>query len=130
MLVYMHTHYMFQSNWPFSSVKIGFALQVFIRHCYHCGLYRFVLCRHACVQFLQFLCGSIYSHSSVMQSWMCPCCWVQLINSPCMVTLGYGLCFQHRNSRTFPIKSLAHDSGHTLVCAEYSYLKGSPNTNS
>jgi hypothetical protein len=45
-------------------------------------------------------------------------------------TLGYGFHFQHRNSRTFPIESLAHDSGRTLVCAEYGYLKVSPNTNS
>jgi hypothetical protein len=29
-----------------------------------------------------------------------------------------------------PIESLAHDSGRTLVCAEYGYPKGSPNTNS
>jgi hypothetical protein len=36
----------------------------------------------------------------------------------------------NRNSRTFPIESLVHDSGHTLVCAKYGYLKGSPNTNS
>jgi hypothetical protein len=34
------------------------------------------------------------------------------------------------NSITFPIESLAHDSGRTLVCAEYGYPKGSPNTNS
>jgi hypothetical protein len=27
----------------------------------------------------------------------------------------------------FQLKTL-HDSGRTLVCAEYSYLKGSPNT--
>jgi hypothetical protein len=27
-------------------------------------------------------------------------------------------------------ESLAHDSGRTLVCAEYGYPKGSPNTNS
>jgi hypothetical protein len=45
-------------------------------------------------------------------------------------TLGYGFHFQHRNYRTFPIESLAHDSGRTLICAEYGYLKGSPNTNS
>jgi hypothetical protein len=45
-------------------------------------------------------------------------------------TLGYGFHFQHRNSRAFPIESLAHDSGHTLVCAEYGYPKGSPNINS
>jgi hypothetical protein len=45
-------------------------------------------------------------------------------------TLGYGFHFQHRNSRTFPIESLAHDSGSTLVCVEYGYPKGSPNTNS
>jgi hypothetical protein len=45
-------------------------------------------------------------------------------------TLGYGLHFQHRNLRTFPIESLAHDSGRTLVCAEYGYPKGSPTTNS
>jgi hypothetical protein len=44
--------------------------------------------------------------------------------------LGYGFHFHHRNSRTFPIESLAHDSGRTLVCAEYGYPKGSPNTNS
>jgi hypothetical protein len=30
----------------------------------------------------------------------------------------------------FPIESLAHDSGRTLVRAEYGYPKGSPNTNS
>jgi hypothetical protein len=34
------------------------------------------------------------------------------------------------NSRTFPIESLVHDSGRTLVCTEYGYPKGSPNTNS
>jgi hypothetical protein len=45
-------------------------------------------------------------------------------------TLGYGFHFQDNNSRTFPIESLAHDSGRTLVCAEYGYPKGSPNTNS
>jgi hypothetical protein len=31
---------------------------------------------------------------------------------------------------TFPIESLAHDNGRTLVRAEYGYPKGSPNTNS
>jgi hypothetical protein len=31
---------------------------------------------------------------------------------------------------TSKIESLAHDSGRTLVCAEYGYPKGSPNTNS
>jgi hypothetical protein len=36
----------------------------------------------------------------------------------------------NKNSRTFPIESLAHDSGRTLVCAKYGYPKGSPNTNS
>jgi hypothetical protein len=45
-------------------------------------------------------------------------------------TLGHGFHFQHRNSRTFPVESLARDSGRTLVCAEYGYPKGSPNTNS
>jgi hypothetical protein len=45
-------------------------------------------------------------------------------------TLGYGFHFQHRNSRTLEIESLAHDSGSTLVCAECGYPKGSPNTNS
>jgi hypothetical protein len=30
----------------------------------------------------------------------------------------------------FLIESLAHDSGRTLVCAEYGYPKGSPNTSS
>jgi hypothetical protein len=45
-------------------------------------------------------------------------------------TLVYGFHFQNRNSRTFPIESLALDSGRTLVCAEYGYPKGSPNTNS
>jgi hypothetical protein len=33
-------------------------------------------------------------------------------------------------SRTFPIEILAHDSGRTLVRAEYGYPKGSPDTNS
>jgi hypothetical protein len=36
----------------------------------------------------------------------------------------------NRNSRMFPIEIHAHDSGRTLVCAEYGYPKGSPNTNS
>jgi hypothetical protein len=45
-------------------------------------------------------------------------------------TLGYGFHFQQRNSRTFPIESLAHDSGRNLVRAEYGYPKGSPDTNS
>jgi hypothetical protein len=44
--------------------------------------------------------------------------------------LGYGFHFQHRNSTTFPIESLAYDSGSTSVCAEFGYPKGSPNTNS
>jgi hypothetical protein len=34
-------------------------------------------------------------------------------------TLGYGFHFQQRNSRTFPIERIAHDSRRTLVCAEY-----------
>jgi hypothetical protein len=33
-------------------------------------------------------------------------------------------------SGTFPVEDLAHDSGRTLVRAEYGYPKGSPNTNS
>jgi hypothetical protein len=41
-----------------------------------------------------------------------------------------GIHFQHRNSRKLAIESLAHDSGRTLICAEYGYPKGSPNTNS
>jgi hypothetical protein len=41
-------------------------------------------------------------------------------------TLGYGFHFQQRNPRMLPIESLAHDSGHTLVCAKYGYPKGSP----
>jgi hypothetical protein len=45
-------------------------------------------------------------------------------------TQGYGFHFQRRNSRTFPIESLAHDSERTSVCAEYGYPKGSPDTNS
>jgi hypothetical protein len=44
-------------------------------------------------------------------------------------TLWYGFHFQHRHSRAFPIKSLAHDNGLTLVYAEYGFQKGSPNTN-
>jgi hypothetical protein len=42
-------------------------------------------------------------------------------------TLGYGFHFEHRNPRTFPIDSFAHDSGRTLVRPEYGYPKGSPN---
>jgi UV DNA damage repair endonuclease len=38
-------------------------------------------------------------------------------------TLGYGFHFQRRNSRTFPIESLAHDSGCTLACVEYGIQK-------
>jgi hypothetical protein len=44
-------------------------------------------------------------------------------------TVGYGFHFQHRNSRTIPNESLAHDSGRILVCAEYGYPKGSQITN-
>jgi hypothetical protein len=43
---------------------------------------------------------------------------------------GTASTFNIKNSRTFPIESLANDSGRTYVCAEYSYPKGSPNTNS
>jgi hypothetical protein len=43
-------------------------------------------------------------------------------------TLGYGFHFQHTDSRRIPIEGLAHDSGRTLVCVEYGYPKGSPNT--
>jgi hypothetical protein len=39
-------------------------------------------------------------------------------------TLRYGFHFQHRNSGTFPVKDFAHDSGRTLVHAEYGYRKG------
>jgi hypothetical protein len=42
-------------------------------------------------------------------------------------TLGHGFHFQHRNSRTPSIESPSHDSGRTLVRAEYGYPKGSPN---
>jgi hypothetical protein len=45
-------------------------------------------------------------------------------------TLGYSFHLKHRNPRMFPIESFAHHSGRTLVCAEYGYPKGSPNTNS
>jgi hypothetical protein len=38
--------------------------------------------------------------------------------------------FQHRNSGTFPVESHDHVSGRNLVCAEYGYLKGAPDTNS
>jgi hypothetical protein len=46
------------------------------------------------------------------------------------IALGYGFHFQHRHSTTFPIESLAHYNERTLVCVEYGYPKGSPNTNS
>jgi hypothetical protein len=42
--------------------------------------------------------------------------------------LGYGFHFQHRHSRTFPSESLAYNTGRTLVCAKYSYLKAPQNT--
>jgi hypothetical protein len=45
-------------------------------------------------------------------------------------TSEYGFHIQHRNSGMFPVEDLAHDSGRTLVRAEYGYQKGSPNTNS
>jgi hypothetical protein len=31
--------------------------------------------------------------------------------------------------KCFQLKAFAHDSGHTLVPAEYGYPKGTPNTN-
>jgi hypothetical protein len=37
--------------------------------------------------------------------------------------LRHGFHFQHRNSKTFPIESLAHDSGRSLVRAEHQQLK-------
>jgi hypothetical protein len=43
-------------------------------------------------------------------------------------TLGYGFHFQHRNPRTLPVNSTAHDSEQTLVRAEYRYPKESPHT--
>jgi hypothetical protein len=46
------------------------------------------------------------------------------------ITLGYGFHFQHRNPKMLPIESFVHDSGRTLVRAEYCYPKGSPDTNS
>jgi hypothetical protein len=42
-------------------------------------------------------------------------------------TLGYGFRFQHRNTRTVPIDSFAHESGRNMVRAEYGYPKGFPN---
>jgi hypothetical protein len=45
-------------------------------------------------------------------------------------TLEYGFHFQHRNSRTFPIESITHDSGRTSVMCRIRLSKGSPNTNS
>jgi hypothetical protein len=44
--------------------------------------------------------------------------------------LGYAFHFQHRNSWTFLVEDLAHDSGHTFVHENYGYPKGSPNANS
>jgi hypothetical protein len=38
--------------------------------------------------------------------------------------------FHHRSPRTLTMESSAYDCGRTLVCAKYSYPKGSPNTNS
>jgi hypothetical protein len=43
---------------------------------------------------------------------------------------GAVIASQHRNPRTFPIESLAHDSGRTSVRGKYGYPKGYPNTNS
>jgi hypothetical protein len=43
-------------------------------------------------------------------------------------TLRHSFHFQHRNPRMLPIESFVHDSRSTLVCPEYSYLKGSPPT--
>jgi hypothetical protein len=45
-------------------------------------------------------------------------------------TLGYCFHIQHINFGMFPVEDLAHDSGRTLVRAEYGYPKKSPNTNS
>jgi hypothetical protein len=44
-------------------------------------------------------------------------------------TLRYCFHFQQRNPRMLPIKRFVHDSGRTLVRAEYGYPKGSPITN-
>jgi hypothetical protein len=54
--------------------------------------------------------------------------WAQ--RSPLDLSSKYFPMFQQGNSRTFPTESLAHDSGHNLVRAEYGYPKGPPNTNS
>jgi hypothetical protein len=45
-------------------------------------------------------------------------------------TLGYGFHFQCKISLNVSNRNLGHNSGRTLVCAEYGYPKGSPNTNS
>jgi hypothetical protein len=54
---------------------------------------------------------------------------LELILPGSKVLVMYGLTYI-TNSRTFLFESLAHDNGRTLVCAEYGYPKGSPNTNS
>jgi hypothetical protein len=45
-------------------------------------------------------------------------------------TLRYSFHFQYINLRKFPVDSFAHDTGRTLVRAEYGYPKGSPNIDS
>jgi hypothetical protein len=43
---------------------------------------------------------------------------------------GVRLPLPTKEPRTLQIESFAHGSGHTLICAEYGYPKGSQNTNS
>jgi hypothetical protein len=41
-----------------------------------------------------------------------------------MWTLWYGFHFQQTNPITLPIESFVHNSEHTMVIANYNYLKG------
>jgi hypothetical protein len=75
--------------------------------------------------------GNISAHLPLLEymlliMWPCDISWPRKTNFHHHVYLH----FQHRNSRTFTIEILVHDSGRTLACAKYSYPKGSPNTNS
>jgi hypothetical protein len=45
-------------------------------------------------------------------------------------TVGNHIHVQHRNTRMLPVEGSVHDTGRTMVCAEYGNTEGSPNPKS
>jgi hypothetical protein len=72
---------------------------------------------------------TVYKQSyTILSNYIPDIAWTQCLIYICKINRAFHC--QHRGSRTFPVESREHDSGRTLVRAEYGYPKGSPNTNS